>query len=149
MIPAQFDYLAPTSVEDTFGGFGIDIVNVTVGEVPPVFTVVPPPFIGQTCGVENIGQALGIKLSGNTCEATEGLVRFKAAYVSAKHGVLGLVKTLALEGADAGLLATEGDGHCSTSGGAGGHVALLYVLAPGWRLNWNQSWFHHAVMHTP
>ena len=31
---------------------------------------------------------------------------FKAAYVSAKHGVLGLVKTLALEGAGAGLLAT-------------------------------------------
>ena len=27
---------------------------------------------------------------------------YKAAYVSAKHGVLGLVKTLALEGADAG-----------------------------------------------
>jgi 3-hydroxybutyrate dehydrogenase len=31
---------------------------------------------------------------------------FKAAYVSAKHGVLGLVKTLALEGADAGITAT-------------------------------------------
>lgn len=31
---------------------------------------------------------------------------FKSAYVSAKHGVLGLVKTLALEGADAGLSAT-------------------------------------------
>src|SRR5918912_2402400 len=30
----------------------------------------------------------------------------KAAYVSAKHGVLGLVKTLALEGADAGICAT-------------------------------------------
>ena len=27
---------------------------------------------------------------------------FKAGYVSAKHGVLGLVKTLALEGAEAG-----------------------------------------------
>jgi len=31
---------------------------------------------------------------------------FKSAYVSAKHGVLGLVKTLALEGADAGICAT-------------------------------------------
>jgi 3-hydroxybutyrate dehydrogenase len=31
---------------------------------------------------------------------------FKAAYVSAKHGVLGLVRTLALEGAEAGICAT-------------------------------------------
>jgi 3-hydroxybutyrate dehydrogenase len=31
---------------------------------------------------------------------------FKAGYVAAKHGVAGLVKTLALEGADAGILAT-------------------------------------------
>ena len=31
---------------------------------------------------------------------------FKAGYVAAKHGVLGLVKTLALEGADAGIAAT-------------------------------------------
>jgi 3-hydroxybutyrate dehydrogenase len=30
---------------------------------------------------------------------------YEAAYVSAKHGVLGLVKTLALEGADAGIAA--------------------------------------------
>jgi 3-hydroxybutyrate dehydrogenase len=40
--------------------------------------------------------------------SVHGLVAspFKAAYVSAKHGVLGLVKTLALEGADQGILAT-------------------------------------------
>jgi 3-hydroxybutyrate dehydrogenase len=40
--------------------------------------------------------------------SAHGLVAspFKSAYVSAKHGVLGLVKTLALEGADAGVRAT-------------------------------------------
>ena len=31
---------------------------------------------------------------------------YKAAYVAAKHGALGLVRTLALEGADDGVLAT-------------------------------------------
>ncbi|MHB1835574.1 MAG: 3-hydroxybutyrate dehydrogenase [Solirubrobacteraceae bacterium] len=40
--------------------------------------------------------------------SVHGLVAspFKAAYISAKHGLLGLVKTLALEGADAGITAT-------------------------------------------
>jgi 3-hydroxybutyrate dehydrogenase len=39
--------------------------------------------------------------------SVHGLVAspFKSAYVSAKHGVLGLVKTLALEGADQGIVA--------------------------------------------
>ena len=40
--------------------------------------------------------------------SAHGLVAspFKAAYVAAKHGVVGLVKTLALEGAPAGITAT-------------------------------------------
>ena len=40
--------------------------------------------------------------------SVHGLVAspFKAGYISAKHGVLGLVKTLALEGADQGIMAT-------------------------------------------
>jgi 3-hydroxybutyrate dehydrogenase len=40
--------------------------------------------------------------------SVHGLVAspYKAAYVSAKHGLLGLVKTLALEGAQAGIRAT-------------------------------------------
>jgi 3-hydroxybutyrate dehydrogenase len=40
--------------------------------------------------------------------SAHGLVAspFKSAYVSAKHGLLGLVKTLALEGADQGVTAT-------------------------------------------
>jgi 3-hydroxybutyrate dehydrogenase len=39
--------------------------------------------------------------------SVRGLVAWphKAAYVSAKHGVIGLVKTLALEGADEGMKA--------------------------------------------
>jgi 3-hydroxybutyrate dehydrogenase len=40
--------------------------------------------------------------------SAHGLVAspYKSAYVSAKHGVMGLIKTLALEGADQGVLAT-------------------------------------------
>ncbi len=40
--------------------------------------------------------------------SAHGLVAspFKAGYVSAKHGVLGLVKTLALEGAEHGIAAS-------------------------------------------
>jgi 3-hydroxybutyrate dehydrogenase len=40
--------------------------------------------------------------------SVHGLVAspFKAGYVSAKHGVMGLVKTLALEGAEQGVIAT-------------------------------------------
>jgi 3-hydroxybutyrate dehydrogenase len=40
--------------------------------------------------------------------SAHGLVAspYKAGYVAAKHGLLGLVKTLALEGADQGILAT-------------------------------------------
>jgi len=48
---------------------------------------------------------------------------YKAAYVAAKHGVVGLVKTLALEGADDGVLAMSWNGLSFTaaaeiSGGA-------------------------------
>jgi 3-hydroxybutyrate dehydrogenase len=53
-----------------------------------------------------------LRSSGNgrivVVASVHGLVAspFKAGYVSAKHGVLGLVKTLALEGADVGIRAS-------------------------------------------
>jgi 3-hydroxybutyrate dehydrogenase len=54
--------------------------------------------------------ALAESGDGRICvvASAHGLVAspFKAGYVSAKHGVVGLVKTLALEGAPAGILAT-------------------------------------------
>jgi 3-hydroxybutyrate dehydrogenase len=54
----------------------------------------------------------GLRESGDgrfvVIASVHGLVAspFKCAYVSAKHGVIGLVKTLALEGADDGITAT-------------------------------------------
>ncbi len=54
--------------------------------------------------------ALAASGDGRFCavSSVHGLVAspFKAGYVSAKHGVLGLVKTLALEGADVGISAS-------------------------------------------
>jgi 3-hydroxybutyrate dehydrogenase len=55
-------------------------------------------------------EALSASGDGRICviASAHGLVAspFKAGYVSAKHGVVGLVKTLALEGAPQGILAT-------------------------------------------
>ncbi|HEY4348916.1 MAG TPA: SDR family NAD(P)-dependent oxidoreductase [Gaiellaceae bacterium] len=54
--------------------------------------------------------ALAASGDGRFCvvASVHGLVAspFKAGYVSAKHGVLGLVKTIALEGASAGITAS-------------------------------------------
>jgi 3-hydroxybutyrate dehydrogenase len=55
-------------------------------------------------------EALAASGEGRICviASTHALTAspFKAGYVAAKHGVLGLVKTLALEGAEAGITAT-------------------------------------------
>jgi 3-hydroxybutyrate dehydrogenase len=55
-------------------------------------------------------EALAASGEGRICviASAHGLAAspFKAGYVSAKHGVVGLVRTLALEGAPAGILAT-------------------------------------------
>jgi 3-hydroxybutyrate dehydrogenase len=53
---------------------------------------------------------LAARGDGRICviASVHGLVAspYKAGYVSAKHGVIGLIKTLALEGADQGVMAT-------------------------------------------
>ena len=64
------------------------------------------PFLLARYGWE----ALGASGDGRivVVASVHGLVAspFKAGYISAKHGVLGLVKTLALEGAGKGITAT-------------------------------------------
>ena len=62
------------------------------------------------CSRNTRGVQLAASGDGRFCavSSVHGLVAspFKAGYVSAKHGVLGLVKTIALEGAGVGITAT-------------------------------------------
>ena len=64
------------------------------------------PFLLARYGWEALAESGHGRFIG--IASAHGLVAspFKAAYVSAKHGLLGLVKTLALEGADHGITAT-------------------------------------------
>ena len=52
------------NVRDALGASGVDRVNVTVQEGPPVFTFVPPAFQASGCGPLNIGQAQATSACG-------------------------------------------------------------------------------------
>jgi 3-hydroxybutyrate dehydrogenase len=103
---------------DAFGGLDTIVANAGFQHVAPVAEfdedrwdalvalLLTSPFL-----LARYGWA-GLAESGDgrfiAIASAHGLVAspFKAGYVSAKHGVLGLVKTLALEGADHGITAT-------------------------------------------
>jgi 3-hydroxybutyrate dehydrogenase len=103
---------------DAFGRLDVIVPNAGVQHVAPVAEfsedrwdallalMLTSPFLLARYGWEALarsGEGRFIAIA-----SVHGLVAspFKAGYVSAKHGVLGLVKTLALEGADAGISAT-------------------------------------------
>jgi 3-hydroxybutyrate dehydrogenase len=103
---------------DAFGGLDTIVANAGFQHVAPVAEfdedrwdallalLLTSPFLLARYGWEALaagGQGRFIAIA-----SAHGLVAspFKAGYVSAKHGVLGLVKTLALEGADQGITAT-------------------------------------------
>jgi 3-hydroxybutyrate dehydrogenase len=101
-----------------FGGLDTIVANAGFQHVAPVAEfdedrwdallalLLTSPFLLARYGWEPLaasGQGRFVAIA-----SAHGLVAspFKAGYVSAKHGVLGLVKTLALEGADQGITAT-------------------------------------------
>ncbi|HTE63506.1 MAG TPA: SDR family oxidoreductase [Solirubrobacteraceae bacterium] len=102
----------------TFGGLDTIVANAGFQHIAPVAEfdedrwdamlalLLTSPFLLARYGWEALaasGQGRFIAVA-----SAHALVAspFKAAYVSAKHGVLGLVKTLALEGAEQGITAT-------------------------------------------
>jgi 3-hydroxybutyrate dehydrogenase len=103
---------------DAFGRLDLVVANAGVQHVAPVeefpeerwdaivALLLTSPFLLA----KHAWEALAASRSGRfvVIASAHALVAspYKAAYVSAKHGVLGLVKTLALEGAEHGIAAT-------------------------------------------
>src|SRR5687768_3403009 len=102
---------------DRFGRLDVVVANAGVQHVAPVrefpedrwdqilAILLTSPFLLAKHAWDALAQARGrfiVVASAHALVASP----YKAAYVAAKHGVLGLVKTLALEGGEAGICAT-------------------------------------------
>jgi 3-hydroxybutyrate dehydrogenase len=125
LIPFQADLttregneLAVHAAVDCFNGLDLVVANAGIQHVAPVrdfpedrwdailALMLTSPFLlakyaWDALAVSGEGRFIAVA-SAHALVASP----YKSAYVAAKHGVLGLVKTLALEGADAGITAT-------------------------------------------
>jgi 3-hydroxybutyrate dehydrogenase len=103
---------------ERFGGLDVVVANAGVQHVAPVAEfpedkwdtlialLLTSPFLLAKYAWDSLAKAEESRFIG--VASAHGLVAspYKAAYVSAKHGLLGLIKTLALEGAEQRILAT-------------------------------------------
>jgi 3-hydroxybutyrate dehydrogenase len=124
-VPWEADLIKPEAnsgavqaARERFGGLDLVVANAGVQHVAPIQefplerweTIISLMLTSPFLLAHHAWPALTESETGSfvAIASVHGLVAspYKAAYVSAKHGVLGLVKTLALEGAQAGITAT-------------------------------------------
>jgi 3-hydroxybutyrate dehydrogenase len=124
-VPWEADLIKPEAnsgavqaARERFGGLDLVVANAGVQHVAPIQefplerweTIISLMLTSPFLLAHHAWPALTESETGSfvAIASVHGLVAspYKAAYVSAKHGVLGLVKTLALEGAPAGITAT-------------------------------------------
>ena len=103
---------------ERFGRLDVIVANAGVQHVAPISEfpedrweamialLLTSPFLLARYGWDALGAAGDGRFVAIASAHALAASPFKSAYVAAKHGVLGLVKTLALEGADQGILAT-------------------------------------------
>lgn len=115
LIEAEANAGAVAAAIERFGRLDVVVPNAGVQHVAPVHefpderwqSIVALLLTSPFLLAKHAWPALRDSPSGRfiVIASVHGLVAspYKAAYVSAKHGVIGLVKTLALEGAEAGI----------------------------------------------
>jgi 3-hydroxybutyrate dehydrogenase len=109
---------AVSAAVDAFGRLDVVVANAGIQHVAPVAEfpedrwdaivalLLTSPFLLAKYAWAALGASGAGRFIAVASVHAQVASPYKAAYVSAKHGVLGLVKTLALEGADAGITAT-------------------------------------------